>query len=414
MMGRWEEQMRSDTTIEIQELSKRYGLIKAVKSVFLEVSRGEVRGLVGENGAGKSTLLKVLCGIAQPDSGVMLKAGQPYAPRNMVEAYASGLSIILQEAGVIPSISVAANLYLGRTNEFVRSGVIQKRKMHAQVRQLLRNFGVGYIDPRMAVGRLSKGDQKFVEVIRALAFTPDVLLVDETSAALPADGCDLLFERIAQLKEFGTSILFVSHRLHEVLRVCDTISVLRDGELVTTIPSSETDASELRSLMVGREFSNHYYRSDKSATRSKAIALTVKDLRLEGSFRNINLEVHAGEIVGIGGLAGCGMHPLGKALFGLLKVDGGSVEVHKGEKTLRIANTVSATKHGIGYVPRDRNEDGLMLTSSIRNNICLPSQKQLQRQGRGIILKRHEKRLTRKGMEQLDIKASSIEQLVIA
>jgi len=413
MEGR-DMQTNCEPAIETQNVSKTYGLIEAVKQISLTVSPGEVRGLVGENGAGKSTLLKMLCGITQPDAGSMFKDGKAYAPRSMVQAYASGLSIILQEVGVIPSLSVAANMYLGRTNQFVRSGVIQKKSLHAQVEQLLRDFGVSHIDPRMPLGRLSAEDQKFIEVIRALAFTPDVLLVDETSAALPADGCDLLFERIAQMKADGTAVLFVSHRLREVLQVSDTVSVLRDGALVTTIVSKETDPSGLRSLMVGRSLSDHYYRLDQAASRSDSIALSIDDLHVEGSLVGVSFQVHAGEIVGIGGLTGCGMHPLGKAIFGLARRDSGFVKIHKGDEALHTKNPVSATRHGIGYVPRDRNTEGLMLTSSIRGNICLPSHKLLQRQGRGAILKRHEKGLSRKGMEQLDIKASSIEQLVTA
>jgi len=407
-------QTNREPAIETHEVSKTYGLIEAVKQISLTVSPGEVRGLVGENGAGKSTLLKMLCGITHLDSGSMRKGGEAYAPHSMVQAYASGLSIILQEVGVIPSLSVAANMYLGRTNEFVRAGVIQKRRLHAQVEQLLRDFGVSHIDPRMPLGRLSAEDQKFIEVIRALAFRPDVLLVDETSAALPADGCDLLFERIAQMKSEGTAILFVSHRLREVLQVSDTVSVLRDGALVTTIESAETDPSGLRSLMVGRSLSDHYYRSDQAATRTDSVALSVEDLHLEGSLNGVSFEVHAGEIVGIGGLTGCGMHPLGKAIFGLAKRDAGAVRIHKEDRAIHAKGPVSATRHGIGYVPRDRNTEGLMLTSSIRSNICLPSHRQLQRQGRGAILKRHERGLSRKGMEQLEIKASSIEQLVTA
>jgi len=413
MEGR-EMQTNREPAIETHDVSKTYGLIEAVKQTSLTVSPGEVRGLVGENGAGKSTLLKMLCGITQPDSGSMRKRGETYAPHSMVQAYESGLSIILQEVGVIPSLSVAANMYLGRTNEFVRAGVIQKSRLHAQVEQLLRDFGVSHIDPRMPLGRLSAEDQKFIEVIRALAFTPDVLLVDETSAALPADGCDLLFERIAQMKSDGTAILFVSHRLREVLQVSDTVSVLRDGALVTTIPSDETDPSGLRSLMVGRSLSDHYYRSDQAASRTESVALSVEDLHLEGSLAGVSFQVHAGEIVGIGGLTGCGMHPLGKAIFGLAKRDAGAVRIHKDDRAIHTKDPVSATRHGIGYVPRDRNTEGLMLTSSIRNNICLPSHRQLQQQGRGAILKRHERRLSRKGMEQLEIKASSIEQLVTA
>ena len=403
-----------EPAIETHGVSKTYGLIEAVKEVSISVAPGEVRGLVGENGAGKSTLLKMLCGITQADSGSMRKDGKPHAPHSMVQAYASGLSIILQEVGVIPSLSVAANMYLGRTNEFVRAGVILKRRLHAQVERLLRDFGVSHIDPRMPLGRLSAEDQKFIEVIRALAFTPDVLLVDETSAALPADGCELLFERIARMKADGTAVLFVSHRLREVLQVSDTVSVLRDGALVTTIASDETDPGGLRSLMVGRNLSDHYYRSDQTASCSDSVALSVSDLRLEGSLHGVTFEVHAGEIVGVGGLTGCGMHPLGKAIFGLAKRDSGTVKVHRGDRAIHTKGPVSAARCGIGYVPRDRNAEGLMLTSSIRGNICLPSHKQLLRQGRGAILKRHERGLSRKGMEQLDIKASSIEQLVIA
>jgi len=409
-----EMQNGSAISIETKNISKSFGLVRAVSDVSVSVSAGEARGLVGENGAGKSTLLKVLSGITQPDHGTILKSGKLFAPRNMVEAHASGLSIILQEVGIIPSLSVAANLYLGRTNHFVRGGIILKKRMYEQVRQLLSDFGASHIDPRMPIGRLSKEDQKYIEVIRSLAFTPDVLLVDETSAALPGDGCDLLFEKITEMKAAGASILFVSHRLREVLRICDSVTVLRDGELVETLSSADLDEEGLRSLMVGREFSGHYYRSDQIATRSDRLALTVRNLTINGSFHGISLEIHAGEIVGIGGLTGCGMHPLGKALFGLLKVDDGVVQVESGGSVRTICSAKCAASNGIGYVPRDRNEDGLMLTSSIRDNICLPTQKQLQRQGRGIIRKRAEKELAQKGVELLDIKATSIEQLVIA
>jgi ribose transport system ATP-binding protein len=395
--------------LKVQNVSKTFVTTRALREATLRIEEGEIRGLVGENGSGKSTLASIVSGIVTPDSGQMFMRDRPHAPKSVLEANSSGISIVVQEMGTIDGLTVAANLFLGEERRFSSLGLLNTAAMNKECRQALRRFGIESIDPDAQIGSLSFEDRKLIEFAKALHVDPDLLIVDETTTALSQRGREILFGELRRLQSEKKSVVFISHDLGEVIEHCDSVTVMKDGQIVDTRPTAALEERGLKELMVGRELQHTYYREDTEASYVDEVVLRVRDLTLKGSFSGISFDLHSGEILGIGGLTNCGMHVLGKTLFGLLRPSSGCIEAVRHNR--KISHYREAIACGLGYLPKNRDQEGLMLLSSIKDNICLPSLPRLQKNA--FISPARERKLAARGAEQLNIRMSSINQLCL-
>jgi len=329
-----------------------------------------VHCVVGENGAGKSTLMKVIAGIIPKDKGQIFYLEHQIEPKSVWDMFNRGIGIILQEPGLVGSLTVAENLFLGREHLFEIAGVLNQKARIATAREILEAIGVDFIDPRSLVSNLPYEEWKLVELARAVSNENlRVLIVDEATAALSVDGQKILFDQILKLKKQGVAILFVSHRLKEVFEIGDRITVMKDAKVVRTLLPSETDQESLPAMMVGRNI-EHYYRDDEEESSSSDVALEVRDLHVPNHVYGVTFKLWKGEILGIGGLVGSGMHVLAKTLFGLLPYNG---QVFVNGQEVRISSPVDAIRLGIGFLPRERDKEGLILLHSVKDNIALPN-----------------------------------------
>jgi ABC-type sugar transport system, ATPase component len=401
--------MQKKCILKITDLNKTFGSTKAVKNLSLELYSGEIRGLIGENGSGKSTLSSMVAGVLEKDSGKIEKEGKEYNPRNLLEANSLGVSMIVQEMGTVEGLSIAENLFLGKEDPFLKGAFLSVADMNKKAQDLLSRFGIMHIKVSQPIHSISFEDRKLVELVRALYLEPDILIVDETTTALSQNGRDMLFKAMDNIRDKGKSVIFITHDLQEMITHSDSITVMKDGEIVGTVSTRDTEESKIKSMMVGRELSDAYYRTDYTATHSNDVVLDIQELELEPFFRNISFKLHAGEILGIGGLTSCGMHELGKAIFGIVKAKKGKVVLNEDKKL--VTDHRMAIENGIGYVSKNRDQEGLMLSASIKDNICLTSYNELSK---GIYVSpKSESALAKKGAARLNVKMNSIEQTVM-
>jgi ribose transport system ATP-binding protein len=393
--------------LTVKNMYKSFGPTKALVNVDFDVRPGEIHGLIGENGSGKSTLSSIIAGIQPADEGTMVFKNNAYKPTTPLEAAEKGICMLMQEKGTFDTISVVANIFVGKEAQFCRNGYLNTTRMYAAARQALDNVGAVHIDERTKTEKLSFEDQKQVEIARAIYSKPDILIVDETTTALTRNGRELLYDVMGAMRNEGKSVIFISHDLDEVISICDRITVLRDGHIIRTLEKDEFDAGLIRQLMVGRQMTDNFYRTDDKASRDEIVAIRTENL-CYGQLKNVNIQVHFGEIVGFGGLTDCGMHDLGKLLFGRYKPESGRVTLSDGT-TVNSIHT--AVKNGIGYVSKDRDKEALMLSASITDNISAPNLKKLQRFG--IITSRKEKSFANDWASKLSIKMQDVGQRVM-
>lgn len=317
-----------EVLLEIKNMTKLFGPIVALKGVNLTVSRGQIHGLIGENGSGKSTITSIAAGMHQATSGEMFYKGKPWKPASMIEAQENGISMILQEANTIAGCTVAENLFAGQEDRFSKFGFFNAKKQNAAADALLEKFGLHNIRGKDPIERYSFEERKLVELARAITDDTEILVVDETTTALSLDGREILYRLMQKLIEQDKAVIFISHDLDEIMDKCTELTVLRDGEIRGTISREEMDqpnsVRRIRELMVGRDIGDRFYRGDYDASRSGQVALEIRHLYGWG-IRDLNLTLHRGEIVGLGGLSGCGMHEIGRMAFGLLGSDMGEV-----------------------------------------------------------------------------------------
>lgn len=396
--------MSRDYLFKGEGISKSFGTTQALKNVDLTISRGEIHGLIGENGSGKSTFSSICAGIQKADSGKMYLGGKEYIPAGTVDAMDKGVSMVVQEQGTVGKITVAANLFFGREALFVKAGVLNVKKMNAEARRVLKDMGIEHIDPQAVIDTLTFEDRKLIELARALYTQPKLWIVDETTTALTVNGRDILYKLMFRIKEEGGSILFISHDIDEIMRMCDTLTILRDGVLTANLEKEEFDEDKIKQLMIGREISGHYYREDDSEDYGEEVVLEAKNVTC-GILKNVSVKLHKGEILGVGGLSDCGMHDLGKAMFGLLKPETGST-LKEGKERVRSARW--AVRHGIAYISKNRDREAMMTLCSIRDNICLPSLNDLKK---GVfIFRKNEKKLSEQWAKNMEVKADSVGQ----
>ena len=354
--------------LEMKHIRKTFASTVALGDVSFDVYPGEIRGLIGENGSGKSTISSIAAGMQKADSGEMLYHGKPWEPSSMIDALNAGIGMIVQESGTIQGISVAENLFLGEIDRFRKLGLIDRRAMNREADKALQAIGVANVTGGMPMGAIDFQTRKLVEIAKVMMKDPEILVVDETSTALSQEGRSILYELTRRLRDEGKAVLFISHDLDEIMEVCDTLTVLRDGAIIRHFTKEEFDADAIRTSMIGRELQGDYYRSDTAPSHLDEIAVEARHITFGNVLHDVDLTVYRGEIVGVGGLSHCGMHPLGKILFGALKPDQGEVVTGKGVK---ITNETVAMRESFGYVSKDRDVESLSLNASIRDNIAI-------------------------------------------
>jgi ribose transport system ATP-binding protein len=391
-------------------LVKTFGPTVAVNDVHMQVRRGQIMGLVGENGSGKSTIASIIAGMQPPTSGQMFFKGEPHRPSTMIEAAEAGVGMIVQEQGYVPGISIAQNIFLGEEQKFRRWYGISAGRMNKAAAEAMEAIGFTGVDPSADIGSLDLQDRKLVEIARVMYGNPEVLIVDETTTALSQRGREILYGIMKRFRDENKAVIFISHDLDELIALCDSLTVLRDGKLIVTLDKPQMIEGDIKRYMVGREMSDQYYRDDYEGTVDPEIVLDVKDVTSSsGLLMNFSMQVHKGEILGIGGLSHCGMHELGKVVFGAEKLLTGVVtHVPTGSQ---ITNPRMAVKQGMGYVSKDRDREALVLAASIRDNIASAALDKLNN-ALGLIRPSKEKGYVARQIERLSIKCESMSQNV--
>jgi rhamnose transport system ATP-binding protein len=381
--------------LALEDAAKSYGAVHALRHGTLALRPGEVRALVGENGAGKSTLVKLLGGVVRLDDGRMLVDGEPVDFHSPTDARDAGIAVIYQEPTLFPDLSVAENVVMGG-HPLGRFRRIDRREMRREVQALLDRLGVR-LDAERPVRGLSIADQQIVEIAKALSFDARVLIMDEPTAALSGPEVERLFSVVRTLRDRGAAVLFISHRLEEVFALCETVTIMRDGEVVHDAATADLKPGEVVRRMVGRELSALF---PKEETAIGAAVLKVHRLTREGVFTDVSFEVRAGEIVALAGLVGAGRSEVARAVFGIDRADAGHVEVDG----CRLPNhrPLAAMRAGVGFVPEDRRQQGLVMDLSIARNATMTRMGALAHGG--IIRGRAERRLAGDWARRLQLK----------
>jgi ribose transport system ATP-binding protein len=388
--------------LEMRGIRKSFPGVAALDGVDLVVSKGEVHVLLGENGAGKSTLMKVLSGALKKDAGEIRLDGRAVEIESPRHAQRLGISIIYQELNLVPQLSAAENIFLGK--EPRRFGIVDRRRMRLAAERLLSGLAVR-IDPRTPVRELGIAQQQMVEVAKALSENARLLIMDEPTSALTQSEIDELFKTIERLVSQGTAIVYISHRMEEVTRIGHRVSVLRDGRHVATRRVSEVSIGELIRLMANRELTEHYPRR---RTPPGDELLRVEALRRAGVLHDVSFSLRAGEVLGIAGLLGAGRTELARAIVGADRPDSGRVLIRG--KELRARQPGDAIRRGIGFLPEDRKTQGLVLGLSVLRNLALPSTERLARAG--IVNGAREASLAGRQVDELRIKTPGLAQRV--
>ncbi|MET3920157.1 sugar ABC transporter ATP-binding protein [Arthrobacter sp. UYEF20] len=348
--------------VTLKNISKSFGPVAVIKGVTVNVYPGKVQVLLGENGAGKSTLIKIMAGVYQPDEGQILIGGKAVTLPNIRAAEAHGIATIHQELNLVPSMSIAENIMLGRTPK--KYGMVDRRELRRQAQAALDRIGLN-VDSDTLVGELGIAQQQLVEIAKALSIDAQVLILDEPTAALTKHETENLFRVVEELRTHQVGMLFISHHLEEVAEIGDSVSVLRDGEFIAEVPGS-TPEDELVRLMVGRSIDDQFPRRAGEDASAQNV-LSVEGLSSKGRFSDISFSVKAGEIVGIAGLVGAGRTEVIRAIAGVDRHDAGTVSI-RGTR-LPKGDVGAAIAAGVGHVPEDRKVQGLVLDASVNENL---------------------------------------------
>lgn len=390
-----------ETLIQFDSLTKKFAGVTALDAVSLSVTRGECHGLMGENGAGKSTLGKALAGIHRPDGGRILIGGVPHVFNSPRDAAHAGIGMVHQELAFCPDLSIAENLFMGKYPRRMRI-MVDRAAMIRRSGRLLDQIGVT-LDVRQPMRDLSTAQEQLVQIAAAVGTGANILVFDEPTSSLSEPEAQRLFSLIEALRGRGVTIIYVSHRLPEVFRLCDRISVLRDGRYVGTLGRAQASEDRVVQMMIGRSVEQYF--PQHLAQTSGPVVLHVEHLTSRGKFQDVSFDVRAGEIVGFAGLVGSGRSEIAQAIFGLDRSVTG--EVFIGGKRLRHGSVRQAMRHGVGLVPEDRKRQGLVLMMSCRANVSLPILDQLN--WMGLLNDRRERLTAERYFHRFNIKAPSIE-----
>lgn len=394
--------MEKTVLLKMENINKGFPGVQALKSVQLEVLKGEVHVLIGENGAGKSTLMKVLTGVYTKDSGTITFKGKEFCVKNPKEAEDLGVSIIHQEFNLLPHLTVAQNIYIGREARMGKSFIVDDKKMIKDTKELLESMHLK-IDPNAIVNSLTVAEQQMVEIAKALCVKSEVLLLDEPTSALTESEIDELFRIIKKLKSQGVGIVYISHRMEEFKHIADRVTVLRDGTYVGTRLWNETSIDEIIKMMVGRDIKNKYpIRTPKIGK----VVFEAKNIKRGNIIKDVSFNVRSGEILGFAGLMGAGRSEVCRAIFGADPIDSG--EFYLDGKKIKIKSPVDAIKNQIAYLSEDRKRDGLLLNLDVEFNTVLAN---LKEYSKGTIVNNKTcKNITDSKVIDLKIKTPNINQ----
>lgn len=399
--------MAQELIFEAKNLTKHFGPTVALNGVDFKVYRGQITGLIGENGSGKSTITSIAAGMQPATSGEMTFLGKAHSPSTMIEGSKLGIGMIVQEQGTVSGITVAENIFAGEESRFRSGPFISKRKMNQEARKAMEDIGFTGVDPAAYIDTLDMQSRKLVEIAKVMYNKPEMLVVDETTTALSQHGREIIYGIMRKMKEDNKAVVFISHDLQELIDTCDTLTVLRDGDLITTLDRDQMDEDTIKKYMVGREMKGDYYRADYGTPVSEEVVLEVDKVTSgSGLLMNFSMKVHRGEILGIGGLSHCGMHELGKLMFGEDKLLTGRItHVPSGEA---ITSTQTAMKHGFGYVSKNRDTESLVLTATIQDNIISASYDKI---AKGLVMTpKAVKEFVDEQVESLSIKCAGVGQ----
>lgn len=401
---------KGEVLVEIKDMCKNFGVTVALSHVSMQIKRGEIRGLIGENGSGKSTISSILAGIQPATSGEMFYQGKSWKPATALEASRAGIGMIVQEAGTIANISVAENIFLGDYQRFKKGPFIRFGQMKAEARKALALVGIENLDPGTRTDRYDMQERKLIEVAKTAYNRPEVMIVDETTTALSQKGRELLYQLLHQAAEDNRAVIFISHDIQELMEHCDTLTILRDGSIIDNLEKEQFREDDIKYKMVGRNISGDYYRSDQDGY-GEEVVLRADCITTMNDILCLSMELHKGEILGIGGLSECGMHELGYALYGLTEVVDGEVTLPRKRVVIRKAD--KAFQNGMGYVSKNRDTESLDLNASIGSNIQSAGLYRNRLFG-PIMSAKKEKAYARLQVDRLAIKCNSILQPVRA
>ncbi|MEN6635528.1 MAG: sugar ABC transporter ATP-binding protein [Clostridiaceae bacterium] len=386
--------------LDCQGISKSFGGTHALQNVQLQVKRGEVHALLGENGAGKSTLMKIIIGLLRQDEGETFFEGKPYSANGPAEAIRAGISMIHQELNPEPYLSIAESIFLKREETYHHTPLLNKNETNRKAEELLKQYHLN-IHPKALMESLTLAQMQMIEILKAVSCNARLVIMDEPTSSLDSEETDRLFQTIRNLKEQGVTIIYISHRMEEIFKICDSYSVFRDGHFIGTGDVKDISVNDLISMMVGRKVENIFPKVDCPIGD---VVFKAEGLCGKG-FRDINFEVHAGEIVGLSGLVGSGRSETMRAIFGLDKLTSGKMYLNG--KELKVKKPGDAITKGIAMINEDRKNYGLCLFRSIRENISLPN---LPARQKGVLIdQRREKDECRVIAKTLTVKMSSIE-----
>lgn len=388
--------------LEMKNITKAFPGVKALTAVDLEVRAGEVHAIVGENGAGKSTLMKILAGVHQPDQGNVMISGEKLSFSSPLEARRRGIGMVYQEINLVPDLSVAENISLGNMPN--ASGLVKRKALNEIAERVLLELGAN-INAQGMVGQLSLSQQQLVEIAKVYASQPRIVVLDEPTSSLSEHEAKALFNVIERMRTNGIAIIYISHRLREVLNISNRVTVLRDGAMIDCRDADGLTPQEMIRLMVGRDLDDVF---PKHQVPIGEPVLEVSELTRFGAFEAVSLTARAGEIVGLAGLVGAGRTEVARAIFGLDRAEGGIVRIHGREISTRSPR--SAVRAGIAYVPEDRKRDGAALSLSVKDNISLPVLRRVAQLG--WVRRSSERRMAQQKAEELYVSPPVIDRPV--
>lgn len=397
--------------LEVRNISKYFPGVKALEDVSFAINKGEVVGLIGENGAGKSTLLKVLNGIYAPDSGGVFVNDKPVNINSPREAFDAGIAMVFQEQSVLPTLTVAENIFLGREEEFIRYGLISKKRTNEAAAAELAKVHLN-VNPATRCANLTFAERQMVEIAKALSLDSRIkgevtVLLDEPTSVLEKKEVDLLFQIVNDLKH-RASFVFISHRLEEVLQVSDRIYVLRDGKSVAELSAKQATIKQLHQHMVGRQLHNEYYREAKQSVPQNHVVLEARNLSKANSFSDVSFKLHKGEVLGIAGVIGSGREDLAKCLSGHAVADSG--RIISNDRAISILQPADATAHSIGLVPAERKVEGMVASFTVSENMTLAALPKFV--SAGFIRTGDETKIAKSWIDRLSIKTPSTKTML--
>lgn len=396
----------SEIIFSAENISKSFPGVKALDDVSVNIRHSEIHSIIGENGAGKSTLMKIIFGMYRPDSGELYSHGRLVNIDSPIAAQELGIGIVPQELNLVPHLSVKENIFLGSQPLTKSKRFVDKKKLREKANNVIAKLGVN-IDPDLPVSQLSSAYQQLIQVARAIAFGAEILIFDEPTASLTVNETEKLFEIIMKFKESGGSVFYISHRLDEILRLSDRITVFRDSQYITELDPKKTSKEEMVNEMVGRKIDQTITRREYSSV-GKSIALEVKNLSRFGEFEGVSFKLYKGEILGFSGLVGAGRTELALTIFGYNRADKGEIFIN-GE-LVKPKHTSEVIRKHLAYVPEERRRQGIFSLLSVKKNMTMPILKEFCR--KGCISRKKEAELVESFIEKLSIKLASRDQQI--